>query len=111
MLAVALLALTACEKPAPEGEASEIAIATRNLSVKAEGGDYTVRYSIANPIEGEELKFDYDAEWIESIAAEAGNIKIRVVANEGAERTAEVTVSYKSAESITLSVKQEAAAA
>ena len=110
LLAVALLALTACDKPAPEGEASVITLATQTLSVKAEGGDYTVRYSIANPVEGEELKFDYDAEWIESIVAEAGNIKISVATNEGGERTAEVVVGYKSAESITLSVKQEAAA-
>ena len=110
MLAVALLALTACDKPAREGEASVITLATQTLSVKAEGGDYTVRYSIANPIEGEELKFDYDAEWLRSIVAEAGNIKISVDANEGEERTAEVVVGYKGAESITLSVKQEAAA-
>ena len=110
MLAVALFALTACDKPAPEGEASVITLATQSLSVKAEGGDYTVRYSIANPVEGEALSFDYDAEWLRSIAAEAGNIKISVDANDGAERTAEVVVGYKGAESITLSVKQEAAA-
>ncbi|MBR2435976.1 MAG: BACON domain-containing protein [Alistipes sp.] len=113
LLAVALLALTACDKPAPEpapeGEASVITLATESLSVKAEGGDYTVRYSIANPIEGEALSFDYDAEWLRSIAAEAGNIKISIDANEGEERTAEVVIGYKSAESITLSVKQEAA--
>lgn len=110
LLAVALFALTACDKPVPEGEASVITLATQTLSVKAEGGDYTVRYSIANPVEGEALSFDYDAEWLRSIVAEAGNIKISVDANDGEERTAEVKVGYKSAESITLSVKQEASA-
>lgn len=69
-----------------------------------------MRYSIANPVEGEALSFDYDTEWLRSIVAEAGNIKISVDAIDSAERTAEVVVGYKGAESITLSVKQEAAA-
>ena len=54
MLAVALFALTACDKPAPEGEASVITLATQSLSVKAEGGDYTVSYSIAKGVVGGE---------------------------------------------------------
>lgn len=107
-LAIAILALVACEKPVPESEASRITLASKSVKVAAEGGEFTLRYSIANPVEGEKLQFDYDAEWIKSITAEDGNIRLSIEANTGDKREAEVTVSYKNADATSFVVAQAA---
>lgn len=110
LLCISLLAFVACDKPTPEGDKPSIILAKSSVEVSAEGGEFTLRYSIANPIDGAELEFEHDAEWIESITAESGNIKLSVAANEGAEREVEIVVSYESAQAASFSVKQAAVA-
>ena len=110
--ALLISVLTSCEKEqtTPEPEVSEIVLATQSVDVAAEGGNYTLRYSIANPVEGLELSFDYEAEWITSITAESGDIKLSVAENSGSQREAIVVVGYGEAQSVDFMVRQAGAA-
>ena len=78
LLTLVALALTSCDKtpePKPQPEKQPIvALDKQSISVKAEGGSYSVGYTIANAKEGAELSVVNDAEWIVDITVEADNI-------------------------------------
>ena len=113
LLTLVALALTSCDKtpePKPQPEKQPIvALDKQSISVKAEGGSYSVGYTIANAKEGAELSVVNDAEWIVDITVEADNITFVVEPNELTEaREAELSVEYPEADSRTISVKQAA---
>ena len=60
LLTIVALALTSCDKnpePEPQPEATPIvALDKQSISVKAEGGNYSVGYTIENAIEGVRAK-------------------------------------------------------
>lgn len=107
------LALTSCsETPEPEPQPVKkpiVALDKQSISVKAEGGNYSVGYTIENAKEGVELSVVNDAEWIVDITVEANNITFVVEPNESAEaREAELSVEYPEADTRTISVNQAA---
>ena len=113
LLTLVALALTSCsETPEPEPQPVKkpiVALDKQSISVKAEGGNYSVGYTIENAKEGAELSVVNDAEWIVDITVEANNITFVVEPNESAEaREAELSVEYPEADTRTISVNQAA---
>ena len=113
LLTIMALALTSCDKnpePEPQPEAKPIvALDKQSISVKAEGGNYSVGYTIENAIEGVELNIVNDAEWIVDITVEPNNIAFVVEPNESAEaREAELSVEYPQTEPRTITINQAA---
>lgn len=113
LLTIVALALTSCDKnpePEPQPEATPIvALDKQSISVKAEGGNYSVSYTIENAIEGVELNIVNDAEWIVDITVEPNNIAFVVEPNESAEaREAELSVEYPQTEPRTITINQAA---
>ena len=113
LLTIVALALTSCDKnpePEPQPEATPIvALDKQSISVKAEGGNYSVSYTIENAIEGVELNIVNDAEWIVDITVEPNNIAFVVEPNESPEaREAELSVEYPQTEPRTITINQAA---
>ena len=113
LLTVVALALTSCDKnpePEPQPEATPIvALDKQSISVKAEGGNYSVGYTIENAIEGVELNIVNDAEWIVDITVEPNVIAFVVEPNESPEaREAELSVEYPQTEPRTITINQAA---
>lgn len=113
LLTIVALALTSCDKnpePEPQPEATPIvALDKQSVSVKAEGGNYSVGYTIENAIEGVELNIVNDAEWIVDITVEPNNIAFVVEPNESPEaREAELSVEYPKTEPRTITINQAA---
>ena len=113
LLTIVALALTSCDKnpePEPQPEATPIvALDKQSISVKAEGGNYSVSYTIENAIEGVELNIVNDAEWIVDITVEPNNIAFVVEPNESLEaREAELSVEYPQTEPRTITINQAA---
>ncbi len=113
LLTLVALALTSCsETPEPEPQPVKkpiVALDKQSISVKAEGGNYSVGYTIENAKEGVELSVVNDAEWIVDITVEANNIAFVVEPNESAEaREAKLSVEYPEADTRTISVNQAA---
>lgn len=113
LLTIVALALTSCDKnpePEPQPEAMPIvALDKQSISVKAEGGNYSVGYTIENAIEGVELNIVNDAEWIVDITVEPNNIAFVVEPNESPEaREAELSVEYPQTEPRTITINQAA---
>ncbi len=113
LLTLVALALTSCsETPEPEPQPVKkpiVALDKQSVSVKAEGGNYSVGYTIENAKEGAELSVVNDAEWIVDITVEANNITFVVEPNESTEaREAKLSVEYPEADTRTISVNQAA---
>ena len=75
--------------------------------VSNKGDVISLKYTVGNPIEGETISATSDASWINTFDySTAGELSFVVDANEGVARTATVTVSYKSAAPVTITVSQ-----
>lgn len=81
------------------------------ISVAANAHQDKISYTIENPIEGESIEAVTTAEWISSFDyAVAGEVRFEVAANEGDARTATITLSYAKAQTVSVDVRQMAAA-
>lgn len=99
------LGLAACE-PEPEPLTPVLAVGQSEVTVNAAGGSAQVVYNVTNPIEGETVTAQENAEWLTVVVGER-TVEFTATANDGdAERSAEVTLSYKGAESMTVTVMQ-----
>ena len=101
------------DEPEPEPTPGDVTINLKSetVSASANGGDYTVNYTLTNPIEGENVTVVPAEDWVSDIdVATPGVIKFSVERN-AAETPRETTVdvSYKGAEKKTFTVKQAAA--
>ena len=103
---VLFAALAACNnEPEPVLPAS-IEVETTQISFDDRGETKSLSYTIKNAINGESLTATTEAEWV-TIAVEADKLNITAKGNyDDAARTAEVTLSYKSATSVTLTLTQ-----
>ena len=114
LLTIVALALTSCDKnPEPEYQPEAmpiVALDKQSISVKAEGGNYSVGYTIKNAIGGLDVpNIVNDAEWIVDITVEPNNIAFVVEPNESPEaREAELSVEYPQAEPRTITINQAA---
>lgn len=77
------------------------------VSAEAEGGEYSFTYEIANPVDGVQLNVFANADWITIKSASDGKVSFTVAANETATiRSANITLSYKGAKNVTITVNQ-----
>ncbi|MBR1872016.1 MAG: hypothetical protein IJ795_02270 [Bacteroidales bacterium] len=118
-----LLSVFSCQKPQeqqdpsqePDSSAGPVApgtpvIKAADASIKAASGSYEIAYSIDNPVEGTALTAAMDAEqapWLKTIGADNGKITVTVEDNLSSARTAVLTLSYKGAESVNITLTQE----
>lgn len=86
-----------------------ITVDNTNVSVKAEGGNVTLPYSIKYPAVGATIAAASTETWVNTFDYKtAGEISFVVDANEGEARTATVTLSYPGAEDVAVTVSQSA---
>lgn len=106
-----LLGMFACsnsDKAVPD--AADAVIEAQDVAVAGEGGEATVGYTVRNPISGEGLSAATDADWISAITVEESVIRFTVAANTSTEsRSAGMTLKYKSAADVTITVTQSVA--
>lgn len=115
----AVFAISACDntgvtggdEPPVAGDAPVIVVdGESTLSVGADGGEFRIKYSVTDPVEGAELTVQSSAEWIADIVCNAASVDFAVEPNTSDNsRTGELTLSYAGAKSVKVSVVQAAA--
>lgn len=112
LMCFAMVALVACDiKDLPTGGKPVgepvITLSLAEVEAAAEGGNYSVNYSVANSVESAMLTVVEDVEWITDVNIEADKISFTVVANSSKdERVATISVEYPEAEAKSFDVKQ-----
>lgn len=93
--------------PEPEPDAPDIVLSLEKIEAPAEGGEYTVNYTLKNPVEGETLQISEVPEWMSADRNTESSILITVSENkETSIREADIKISYESVE-VTLYVTQD----
>lgn len=99
---ISLVADTAVKVPV-------ITVDNTNVSVKAEGGNVTLKYSIKYPATGATIAASSKETWVNTFDYKTdGEVTFAVDANEGEARAATVTLSYPDATPVTVTVSQSA---
>lgn len=77
------------------------------VSMETDGGQFTVTYTVGNPVEDGKISASSEADWCTVYNEEDGEIVFSVAANEGEARTCNVTLTYtyRETQTITASVK------
>lgn len=70
------------------------AIVASNVELEADATSGEIAYSIVNPVDGTTLTAATEAEWISDITVAEDKVTFTTTANEGAERTATITLTY-----------------
>ena len=115
LLAICALSFVACkpdtDTPEPAAKTPVVTLDKQSVEAPAEGGEFTVNYTIENAVEGVALSVVEDVEWISDATANEGVISFVVAANELEEaRNATLNVEYNGAETRTIEVAQAAMA-
>lgn len=116
LLAMSAFALVACNpdtpEPEPVVEAPVVTLDKQSVEATAEGGEFTVNYTIENAVEGVTLAVTEDVEWISDVEVAESAISFAVAAND-LEKAREATlyVEYTGAEGRTIAVVQAAKSA
>lgn len=112
LLALCALTLVACNdtpEPEPIVKAPVVTLEKESVEAPAEGGTFSVNYTIENAQEGATLSVVEDVEWISDVTAQEGVISFVVAANDATEgRNATLTVEYTGAEARAIAVAQAA---
>ena len=86
LLAMSAFALVACNpdtpEPEPVVEAPVVTLDKQSVEVSAEGGEFTVNYTIENAVEGVTLAVTEDVEWISDVEVAESAISFAVAAND-----------------------------
>lgn len=96
------------DTPTPQpGQEPSIQTET-TLNLVGDGGEYSLTYSIENPVKGEEILAESDDSWISEIRNEGSNtIKFKYEALEGAKaREGKLTLSYATASPVEVKLLQ-----
>ena len=112
MLILGLTLTAACENKQPDtpGASSTISLKASIVEASGDGGEYSINYTITNPVEGGVISAMTTANWIGKWNTdEAGKITFTVAPNNSNEpREAVIEVAYSAIEqSETFTVKQE----
>ena len=114
LLAICALTLVGCNdtpEPEPIVKAPVVTLDKESIEASAEGGEFTVNYTIENAVEGVALSVNKDVEWISDVVASDGVITFAVAANDVEEqREAVLNVEYTGAEARAIAVAQAAKA-
>lgn len=113
LLAMSAFALVACNpdtpEPEPVVEAPVVTLDKQSVEASAEGGEFTVNYTIENAVEGVTLAVTEDVEWISDVEVAENSISFAVAANDlEVAREATLNVEYTGAEARTIAVAQAA---
>lgn len=112
LLALCALTLVACNdtpEPEPIVKAPVVTLEKESVEAPAEGGTFSVNYTIENAQEGVTLSVVEDVEWISDVTAQEGVISFVIAANDATEgRNATLTVEYTGAEARAIAVAQAA---
>lgn len=103
-----LLATTlySCQEE-PEMATPEIQLGQTELTIPSDGSAVSIAYQIVNPVEGERISVSESADWLAVNTSKPRAIEFIAAVNESTEeRKTEVTVSYKGAQSLTITVTQ-----
>ena len=104
------LALVSCKGPELTPETPDVPVielADSVVTLESDGSSVRVAYMVQNPVEGQSITVAEEAEWLEVDTSRARMLSFSAQTNEtGAERSAEVTVSYPGAEDVSLKVTQ-----
>lgn len=86
-----------CQKDPIEGT-PEIRLSEDVVNVTAPGGKYSVTYSIINPVQGQKVSADTDADWIKTVDVNKPNVVTLDIASNAdtISRTATVVLRYSS---------------
>ncbi len=102
--AALVFAAVACQKE----ETPEIQIQKTEVTLASDGASVNVAYLIENEVEGRKISVANDAEWLTVDTGKTRVITLSALINEtGAQRHADVTVSYEGAEDVVISVTQD----
>ena len=106
-----VFAAVACQEKEPQKEetpAPEIQIQKTEVTLASDGASINIAYLIENEVEGKKISVANDAEWLTVDTGKARVISLSALINEtGAQRHADVTVSYEGAEDVVISVTQD----
>ena len=106
MALIAIVAIVACQKEPATTPNAVIEVETTELTFNDRGETKSLSYTIKNSLNGESLTASTEAEWV-TISVEADKLNITASGNyDDAERTAEVTLAYKGAENVILTLSQ-----
>ena len=109
--AALVFAAVACQEKEPQKEETpspEIQIQKTEVALASDGASVNVAYLIENEVEGRKISVANDAEWLTVDTGKARVITLSALINEtGAQRHADVTVSYEGAEDVVISVTQD----
>lgn len=91
----------------PVDSVTTVTIEQTVVDVVAEGGIYSVSYTVENPLPGIDVVGKTNVEWITSIVAEGGVLKFSVAANnQPEERSAFISVKYPNVDDARVEVRQ-----
>ena len=111
LLAAAMFAIVACDnndEPVVPAEKTVVELSGDVVEAEANGGSYSLSYTITNPVEEAILSVVSDQEWVSDITVAAEEITFVVAANDAAaERVATLRVEYPEAEAQSFVVKQQ----
>ncbi|MBO7307388.1 MAG: hypothetical protein J6U59_05105, partial [Alistipes sp.] len=114
MLGMAMLAMVACDTPdVPDTPTTKPVVTLSHdvVEAEAEGGNYTLGYTVADAVEGATLSVTTEAQWVTNITVTGTEISFEVAANEAeAERTATLVAEYPEAEAKSFEIKQQGTA-
>ena len=111
LLLVAVVAIVACDnndEPIVPAEKPVVELSADEVEAEANGGSYSLSYTITNPVEEAMLSVVSDQEWVSDITVAAEEITFVVAANDAAEeRVATLRVEYPETEAQSFVVKQQ----
>ena len=103
---VAVVAFAACQNEPDAVVSASIEVEATELNFDDRGETKSLSYTIKNAIQGESLTATTEAEWV-TIAVEADKLNITAKGNfDDDTRTAEITLSYKGAADVTITLTQ-----
>ena len=106
MALITMVAIVACQKEPATTPNAVIEVETTELTFNDRGETKSLSYTIKNSLNGESLTASTEAEWV-TISVEADKLNITASGNyDDAERTADVTLAYKGAENVILTLSQ-----
>ena len=100
-----------CQEKEPQKEetpAPKIQLRKTEVTIASDGASVNIAYMIENDVEGRKISVANDADWLTVDTGKARVLTLSALINEtGAQRHADVTISYEGAEDVVLSVTQE----
>ena len=107
LLSVVFFASCTDTPETPVDSVTKVTLEQTVVDVVAEGGVFSVDYTVENPLPGIDVVGKTSVEWITSIVAEGGVLKFSVAANgQPEERSAFISVKYPNVDDVRLEVRQ-----